>query len=118
MPVSAIGHLHDPEVIARYEQAGANDLVMSILKDGVPSHFLHTNIPKFTRDNNKSALDQKAFVTQTLFEWESRGYIKRIEESQAKVILPLTVANRWSHSKNVLNQKPETTYARCHCGSG
>ena len=104
---SRIGNLHTKETYELYRKAGASFLVLSILANGVPLYFLDLNIPKFPRgkENNKTALAQSSFVSETLLEWENKGFVKRVPLSEAKVILPLSVADRWSHSRQVLKYR-------------
>ena len=106
--VSRIGTLHSDHVIQRYKEASANDLVLLILTAGVPLFLRTLKMRKYPRGhmpNNKSALSNRDFVSSTLREWESKGYIQRIPFNQAKVILPLSVAHRWSHSKQKIKYR-------------
>ena len=105
---SKIGSLHTRAVYERFRMAGASFLVLSILANGVPLYFLDLQIKKYPRGrdcNNQSALSQSQFVSTTLREWEKQGYIKRTSVKNAKVILPLSVAHRWSHSKGQLKHR-------------
>lgn len=105
---SKIGNLHSKEVYNLYKMAGASFLVLNILASGVPLYFLDLKIRKFPRGkdcNNKSALTQKEFVSETLKEWEQAGFVKEVRLEEAKVILPLSVAHRWSHSKKKLKYR-------------
>ena len=105
---SRIGNFHSKEVFRKFQQAGASLLVLGIITNGVPLYFLDLQISKWPRGrdcNNKSALAQEDFVCQTLKEWEARDYIRRIPLSKAKVVLPLSVAHRWSHRKKVLKHR-------------
>ena len=105
---SYIGSLHTPEVYERYKAAGASRLVLSIITGGVPLFFLDLDIPKFPRGqrgNNNSAESQFQFVSDTIREWESQGFLARTTEEKAKVVLPLSVADRWSHEKEVLKYR-------------
>ena len=106
--VSRIGTLHSDSVIETYKEAGANDLVMLILTTGVPLFLRTLKMRKYPRGhmpNNKSSLSNRAFVSSTLKDWEMKGYIQRIPFNQAKVILPLSVAHRWSHSKQKIKYR-------------
>ena len=105
---SKIGSLHTKPVYELFRKAGASFLVLSILSSGVPLYFLNLDIKKWPRGrncNNKSALAQSQFVSQTLLDWEKQGFVKRIPLQEAKVVLPLSVADRWSHSKQVLKYR-------------
>ena len=104
---SRIGTLHTEEVFQRFKRAGASLLVLSIIANGVPLFFLDLNIPKFPRGkvNNKSALSQQSFVNETLHDWEKQDFIRRIPIEEARVVLPLSVAHRWSHSKKKLKYR-------------
>ena len=105
---SRIGSLHTQEVYDRYKQAGASPLVLSIIANGVPLLFLDLKIPKYPRGqagNNASAESQEAFVAETLPERERRNFIERTTEEKAKVVLPLSVADRWSHQKEKLKYR-------------
>lgn len=104
---SYIGNLHSREVYQRYKMAGASFLVLSIIASGVPLYLLDTQIKKFPRgrNNNQSALAQSDFVDTTLLDWERQGFIKQIPLSEAKAVLPLSVAHRWSHSKKTLKHR-------------
>lgn len=105
---SLIGNLHSREVYEKFKMAGASFLVLSILANGVPLYFLDLDIRKYPRGkncNNKSALAQQEFVSDTLKEWQSKGFVKQIPLQEAKVVLPLSVAHRWSHSKGKLKYR-------------
>ena len=104
---SRIGSLHSERVYAKYKESGACEVVLGIISRGVPSFFLTTDIPKFPRGgkNNDSAKKQPEFVNETLKDWEDRGFIERIPRDKAKVILPLSVAHRWSHKKKVVKYR-------------
>ena len=104
---SPIGTLHSDEVIKKFKDAGADDYVMHTLCFGVPLHFLTLDLPKFPRHgvNNNSAIRNSAFMSETIRSWESRGYIKRIDVAQARCVLPLSAAMRFSHSKQKLKYR-------------
>lgn len=105
---SRIGSLHSEEVINRYRDAGADFLVMMFLTSGVPLFLKSQNVRRFPRGrnpNNNSAKAQPEFVSSTLKEWEAKGFIKRVPVSEVKCLLPLSVADRWSHSKDKLKYR-------------
>ena len=105
---SLIGNFHSKEVFQKFKQAGASLLVLGIITNGVPLYLLDLDLPKWPRGqncNNKSAHAQADFVDSTLKEWESKGFIRRFSRAKAKVILPLSVANRWSHRKKMLKYR-------------
>ena len=83
-------------------------MVLNIVTSGVPLFFLNLDMKKYPRGkncNNQSALAQREFVSETLRDWEGRGYVKRTTLAQAKIILPLSVADRWSHTKKKLKYR-------------
>lgn len=105
---SKIGALHTKEVYDRFKSAGASSLVLSILTDGVPLYFLNMRLKKYPRGrdcNNQSAKAQSDFVSETLKDWEARGYVKRVPLDKARTVLPLSVAHRWSHTKKKLKYR-------------
>ena len=105
---SRIGTLHTKEVVAKYKAAGADMLVMMFLTTGVPLFLKDLNVKKFPRGrspNNNSAKSQSSFVTSTLVDWENQGFIERVPLSEVKCLLPLSVADRWSHSKDTLKYR-------------
>ena len=105
---SRIGTLHTEEVYRKFKEAGASPMVLKILAEGVPLYFLNLAIRKYPRGrdcNNQSALAQQEFVSETLREWEQKDYVRRIPLSEARVILPVSVANRWSHTKRKLKYR-------------
>ena len=105
---SRIGTLHSEEVIQRYRDAGADLLVLMFLTSGVPLFLKDLNVRRFPRGrnpNNNSSKAQPAFVTTTLLDWENQGFIERVPLSEVKCLLPLTVADRWSHSKDTLKYR-------------
>lgn len=105
---SRIGSLHTDEVYRKFEAAGANFLILSILYSGVPLFFHSLDIPKFPRGrdcNNRSANAQSAFVSATLADWEAKNFIERVDEKTAKCVLPLSVADRWSHTRDTLKYR-------------
>ena len=105
---SRIGTLHTREVIDKYKAAGADMLVMMFLTTGVPLFLKDLNVRRFPRGrfpNNNSAKSQSSFVSSTLVDWESRGFIERVPLSEVKCLLPLSVADRWSHSKDTLKYR-------------
>ena len=102
---SRIGTLHTEEVIKRYRDAGADLLVLMFLTSGVPLFLKDLRIKRFPRGrrpNNNTAKSQPTFVAATLSDWEGQGFIERVPLSEVKCLLPLTVAERWSHSKDKL----------------
>lgn len=105
---SRIGSLHTVEVYKKFKEAGASPLVLNILANGVPLYFFDLKIRKYPRGkqcNNQSALAQQEFVSKTLQEWEQKDYVRRIPLEEARVILPVSVADRWSHTKKKLKYR-------------
>ena len=105
---SRIGTLHTQEVVEKYKAAGADMLVMMFLTTGVPLFLKDLNVRKFPRGrypNNNSAKSQSSFVSSTLVDWEARDFIERVPLSEVKCLLPLSVAERWSHSKDTLKYR-------------
>ena len=105
---SRIGTLHTEEVIKRYRDAGADLLVLMFLTSGVPLFLKDLRVRRFPRGrrpNNNTAKSQPGFVATTLLDWESQGFIERVPLSEVKCLLPLTVAERWSHSKDKLKYR-------------
>ena len=105
---SRIGTLHTEEVITKYREAGADLLVMMFLTTGVPLFLKDLNVKRFPRGrfpNNNSAISQSGFVSSTLADWENQGFIERVPFSEVRCLLPLSVAERWSHSKDTLKYR-------------
>ena len=103
---SIIGSLHDPKNIDKLVAAGLSDEMKLILEEGVSAPISDIDaMKKLQRPNNRSALDNVSDVQIILKKWLRKGIIKKIDKSEAEMILPLTLDFKYDLSKQAFKRR-------------
>ena len=106
MPKSLIGNLHSDENYKRFEELGASPYVLDILKHGLHIDFMNKgDIYKCSRDNNMSVQTNMDKVIPIVNKWIDKGFVKAVPPSFAKVILPLSLAERLDHETDLYKER-------------
>ena len=103
---SILGSLHDPEVIRLYKTLGATPEVIDILTFGVPITWTKdADFKQMSASNNKSALRNHQFVSETLTEWIKIGALVPVPRSKAKIVSPISVSTKWDHARRAIKKR-------------
>ena len=87
------GHIHSIESQKFYEEIGALQRCLSILRDGFRLTFINENLPNFWWRNNASVHKNFNFAKKKIEEWVRDKYVEEVQEKPAH-ISPLSVATR------------------------
>ena len=93
-----VGSIHSKESIEKFKKIGADEVVLSLLQDGLKLQFDdYREIMKINRRNNASAREKPEEVKKIISKWLKCGYIRETTRDQVDCILPLTLARRKIH---------------------
>ena len=94
------GNIHGDEQIRMIRAMGAPRHLVKPLTSGVDLTFKpNTPFHKLGGPNNKSALDNRDFVTKKLRTWLDAGFLTVIKRSKAKIISGISVDKKFDHQK-------------------
>ena len=94
-----VGAIHSKPAIDKFKEIGADEVVLSLLEDGLLLQFEdYSEVASIEKRNNASARDMPSQVREILAKWETKGYIRRTTRSEIDAVLPLTLARRKVHT--------------------
>ena len=103
---SRVGNLHSPEVIKKFQEITNDEVCLDILKNGLSMKFSNYNQVKMAgRRNNKSAREGEQHIRPILKDWLQRGFIRECPRDALDCVLPLSLADRYIHSKKLIKYR-------------
>ena len=94
-PRSYIGALHDPQNVDKLVALGLSSEAETVLREGLSLNFNSDFLDKkWSRDNNRSSIEDPDTVISTIDSYLSDGFISEIDQSEAQFVNPLTVAEK------------------------
>ena len=106
MPKSKVGRLHEPEVIKLFESITDDEVCLSILREGLGMDFAdYTKVKGAGRKNNRSSERNPTEVRKIIKDWLIKEYIEECKQEELDCILPLTLAERWLHAKQMIKYR-------------
>jgi hypothetical protein len=103
--------IHSQEAI-RFSQdiIGMPTSQLDILRNGYYPPFI-SEVPVYTESNNKSAVEHSEFLRGKIAEWESAGYVERLDKP-AHCVNPLSVAVKYDAAADSLKLRPVLDLSR------